>query len=745
MPNRRARTAAVVSRRSVALLAGLAIVALVGVGAVGAVALRIGPAARRRRARRRTSSTRPRPSGVAMTYDGPYPFAVGGGVAVFDCDGDGRPDLYLAGGSAPAALYRNDSPVGGALRFAPVGDPATDLTDVTGAYPIDVDGDGHGRPGGPADRRERPAPRPRRLPVRAGQRALVGSTAATRLTTAFSATWEGRPDPADARRSGTTCALDVDRPDPDHLCADNQLVRPAAAGSRYAAPIPLTPGYCALSMLFSDWDRSGRRDLRVSNDRHYYSDLSDGQEQLWRIAPGEPPRLYTAADGWVADPDLRAWASRSYDLTGDGYPDVYLTSQGDNKLQTLPTGPTEPTYRDIALKRGRQRAHAVHRRRRRCRRRPGIPSSRTSTTTASIDLFVSKGNVDADARLRDAGPEQPVPRPARRHVRRGRRRGRHPQLRPRSRRGAGRLQPRRPARPRRGQPRRPGQALAQRRARRRRAARRRWATGSASGSASRARTATRSAPGSRSRSATSIQRRELTIGGGHVGGQLGWIHVGLGSATGAQVRVQWPDGETGPWLHGHGQPVRRSSSAARPRRRPGSRRQTDGGASRWPGRDSRGSTCRTSGCRTREPGAPGRRSTRPGSAALRERAAARGYDRLVVYADREHSANLAYLTGFDPRFEEAILVVGPAGDPAILVGNECYGHGRRGAAADAPASLPGPQPAGPAARPVAAARRDPRRRGHRPGQPGRRRRLEDVRRPRADRRAGLPRRRAARR
>jgi len=56
---------------------------------------------------------------------------------------------------------------------------------------------------------------------------------------------------------------------------------------------------------------------------------------------------------------------------------------------------------------------------------------------------------------------------------------------------------------------------------------------------------------------------------------------------------------------------------------------------------------------------------------LRERADARGYDRLVVYADREHSASLAYLTGFDPRFEEAVLVVGASGDPAILVGNEC--------------------------------------------------------------------------
>ncbi len=58
---------------------------------------------------------------------------------------------------------------------------------------------------------------------------------------------------------------------------------------------------------------------------------------------------------------------------------------------------------------------------------------------------------------------------------------------------------------------------------------------------------------------------------------------------------------------------------------------------------------------------------------LRERAEARRYDRLVIYADREHSANLAYLTGFDPRFEEALLVLGPDGPPTILAGNECYG------------------------------------------------------------------------
>src|SRR6185295_20104072 len=55
----------------------------------------------------------------------------------------------------------------------------------------------------------------------------------------------------------------------------------------------------------------------------------------------------------------------------------------------------------------------------------------------------------------------------------------------------------------------------------------------------------------------------------------------------------------------------------------------------------------------------------------------RGYDHVVVWGDREHSANIAYLTGFDPRFEEAVLIVGarngPANDPAILLGTECFG------------------------------------------------------------------------
>ncbi len=43
-------------------------------------------------------------------------------------------------------------------------------------------------------------------------------------------------------------------------------------------------------------------------------------------------------------------------------------------------------------------------------------------------------------------------------------------------------------------------------------------------------------------------RRELAVGGGHIGGQLGWTHFGLGPASKADVRVAWPDGEVGPWI-----------------------------------------------------------------------------------------------------------------------------------------------------------------------------------------------------
>nr|MDQ6908538.1 aminopeptidase P family N-terminal domain-containing protein [Chloroflexota bacterium] len=54
----------------------------------------------------------------------------------------------------------------------------------------------------------------------------------------------------------------------------------------------------------------------------------------------------------------------------------------------------------------------------------------------------------------------------------------------------------------------------------------------------------------------------------------------------------------------------------------------------------------------------------------RERAAYSGYDALLVYGDREHLANIAYLTGYDPRFEEALLILAPGHPPTLLVGNE---------------------------------------------------------------------------
>src|SRR5205807_5435185 len=90
----------------------------------------------------------------------------------------------------PASLYRNDSPVGGALKFTRLVDPVTDLTRVNGAYPIDIDGDGQTdlavlRNGetiflrGLGNCRFEPA------------NAALSIETGNAWTTAFSATWEG--------------------------------------------------------------------------------------------------------------------------------------------------------------------------------------------------------------------------------------------------------------------------------------------------------------------------------------------------------------------------------------------------------------------------------------------------------------------------------------------------------------------------------------------------------------------------
>src|SRR4030042_1323601 len=60
---------------------------------------------------------------------------------------------------------------------------------------------------------------------------------------------------------------------------------------------------------------------------------------------------------------------------------------------------------------------------------------------------------------------------------------------------------------------------------------------------------------------------------------------------------------------------------------------------------------------------------------LYERAAGEGLQALVVYGDREHSANLAYLTGYDPRFEESVLVMDvPRRSASLLMGHEGLGY-----------------------------------------------------------------------
>ena len=184
----------------------------------------------------------------------------------------------------------------------------------------------------------------------------------------------------------------------------------------------------------------------MANDRHYYI---DGGEQLWRIAPGEAPREYTEADGWRP---LQIWGMgiASQDLTGDGRPEVFITSQGDNKLQTLDDG-SDATV--VPRHRPRARCHRpapVHRR----RRAPvdGVaPRVRGREQRRLHRPVRQQGERRGAGRQRRPRSEQPAHRPGRRHLRGRSRGGGHRQLRPGPRRRARRPQPRRHARPRRRQ------------------------------------------------------------------------------------------------------------------------------------------------------------------------------------------------------------------------------------------------------------------------------------------------------
>jgi len=478
-------------------------------------------------------------AGLAHTFGGDDTFDVGGGLAVFDCDGDGRQDVFVAGGGHPAALFRNESPTGGALRFTPVPSPVTDLVDVMGAYPLDVDGDGN------VDL----------AVLRVGETVLLrglggcrferadeawGVTPAAAPTTAFSATWEG----SNAMPTLAFGNYVITNPGGTYTCPDNQLFRPGASGTRYGPPITLSPGYCSLSMLFSDWDGSGRRDLRASNDRQYY-DNDVGGEQLWRIEPGQAPRAYDAADGWAL---LRLWGMgiASEDVNGDGLPEVYLTTQGANTLQTLTSGPDRPAFHDIGLALGINATRPAF---------GGDPLPSTAwhpefqdvNNDGLMDLFVTKGNVDQIPDYAQQDPDELYL----------------------------------------GQPDGPFRESTQAAGlvsfdRGRGAAVadfnddglldvvvvnsgkpvRLWrnvGSGSADAPAPMGGwlAVTLSQPGGNrdaigsiieTKIGETVSRREVTVGGGHISGQLGWTHVGLGSAPTADVRVVWPDGETGPWM-----------------------------------------------------------------------------------------------------------------------------------------------------------------------------------------------------
>ena len=67
-------------------------------------------------------------------------------------------------------------------------------------------------------------------------------------------------------------------------------------------------------------------------------------------------------------------------------------------------------------------------------------------------------------------------------------------------------------------------------------------------------------------------------------------------------------------------------------------------------------------------------------------------------------------TVFDPRFEEAVLIVGRQGLPLLLTGTECVGMAEASPLPDTSRAPSGSEPSKPATGPVPTARRHPRRR-----------------------------------
>ncbi|MEZ5796676.1 MAG: CRTAC1 family protein [Paracoccaceae bacterium] len=467
--------------------------------------------------------------GLEASYQGDYLYMVGGGPAVFDCSGDRLPEIYVPGGEAPASLWLNGAAPGGPLAFTRI-ESGAELAQVTGAYPLDIDSDGATdlvvlRQGetqllrGLGDCRFAPA------------NDLWGFAPRNDWTTAFAAEWEPG---ADWPTLAFGAYIDPAKEEfPWGSCTENLLYRGAAG--RFDQPLPLTPSYCALSMLFTDWNQSGRASLRVSNDREYYK---GGQEQLWHLEPGQPPRLWTEEEGWKR---LKIWGMgiAAADITLDGYPDYFLTSMADNKLQVLKDpASAQPVYADIALKRG-VTAH-----------RPYMGDDLRPSTAwhaqfgdvnndALLDLFVVKGNVAKMPDFAEADPNNLLLQGDDGiFVEAGERSGV----------GSGQV----------GR----GGAMVDLNLDgaldllvvNRWTPVEIWRQQPGSGNwlqlALHQPGANRDAIGAvlEIRRGAQVERREVTSGGGHAGGQLGWLHVGLGAAQEAELRVIWPDGVAGDWL-----------------------------------------------------------------------------------------------------------------------------------------------------------------------------------------------------
>lgn len=314
---------------------------------------------------------------VEHIYAGGWEHFVGGGVAVFDCNDDAMPDFYVAGGTNPARLFVNQTEPSGTLRFE-LGNGAPTFSDVTGAYPINVDGDEHED----------------LIVLRVGQNIalrglgdcrfenaneLWGFDGGDAWSTSFSATWEkGQTWPT------LFVGNYVDRNDPEgpfEACDTNELHRPN--GTRFERPIRIEPGFCALSALIADELRTGRKELRISNDRHYY--VRGGAEQKLRLDNLE---FLGPDDGW---PTVSLWGMgiAAQDITGDGRAEVMSTSMGDQLLQIA----TEDGFENAPYSIGTyaQKPFSGD---------DGRPSTGWHAQFGDVnndglaDLFIAKGNVD---------------------------------------------------------------------------------------------------------------------------------------------------------------------------------------------------------------------------------------------------------------------------------------------------------------------------------------------------------------